>query len=137
MNKIVLDTNCILSFLKNRNEGQFEKMGQLFERISNLQLEAFVIGHVISEVVFVLGSLYSADKKSIHKIITGLLENPGVSFESGYFPRRIFGLWPKSFKDYGDAVIAAAAYELGLEVATFDTSFHKELSKQNIKSYLL
>lgn len=136
MKKILLDTNCILSYLKNRNEFQFKKMGELFLQISNLELEAFLIGHVISEVIFVLENLYGANRKDIHKILTGLLANPGVSFESGYFPERIFEIWPSSFKDYGDAVIASAAYELNLEVATFDASFQKELSKYRIKSYM-
>lgn len=137
MNRIILDTNCVLSYLKNRDQFQFDQMLILFEKISNLQLEATVIGHVISELVFVLSHIYSAEKRDIQNIVTGLLRNPGIHFEQGFYPKKIFEFWPDKIKDYGDAVIASAAFELKLEIVTFDSSFHKNLSKLHIKSHLI
>ena len=55
----------------------------------------------------------------------------------GYFPETIFTFWPDSIRDYGDAVLAAAAKELTLPIYTFDKRFAKYLDKLNIEFTLL
>jgi len=51
-------------------------------------------------------------------------------------PPRIIGfplnINPKPFKEFGDAVIAAAAKVLGLPVYTFDRSFQRKLKRASI-----
>lgn len=85
MKSIVLDTNCLLSFLKNRNERQFSVMGSIFRRISDPELEGIITGHAVSELVFVIKNVYHVTGPQIHDILTDILDNHGVRFLEGYY----------------------------------------------------
>ncbi|PJZ68271.1 twitching motility protein PilT [Leptospira perolatii] len=130
--KLILDTNCYLSFLNQRNQEQHQKMVSFWERISRLEYEVILTSHNISEIVFVFKSIYSVEQKEIHQIIQDLMANPGVLFEPAYYPETILSLWPKHIKDYGDAVLAAASKTLEAKIATFDQGFIKSLKKLHI-----
>ncbi|PJZ48785.1 type II toxin-antitoxin system VapC family toxin [Leptospira saintgironsiae] len=130
--KLILDTNCYISFLNKRNQEQHEKMVSFWERISRLEYEIILTSHNISEIVFVFKSIYSVEQKEINQIIQDLIANPGVSFEPAYYPETILSLWPKHIKDYGDAVLAAASRTLEAKIVTFDQEFSKSLKKLNL-----
>lgn len=132
MKSIVLDTNCLLSFLKNRNERQYHVMGSVFRRISDVELEGIITGHAVSELVFVMENVYHASRPQIHDVLTGLLDNPGVRFLEGYYIDLVLKLWPGHIKDYGDAIIASCAEKHGFEVMTFDEAFARSLKKCGI-----
>lgn len=133
--KLILDTNCYISFLNKRNQEQHEKMVLFWERISRLEYEVILTSHNISEIVFVFKSIYSIEQKEINQIVQDLLANPGVTFEAGYYPEMILSLWPKSIKDYGDAVLAAASKVLEARIVTFDQEFIKSLKKLSMDSF--
>ncbi|TGL60524.1 type II toxin-antitoxin system VapC family toxin [Leptospira sarikeiensis] len=132
--KLILDTNCYISFLNKRNPEQHDKMVSLWEKVSRLEYEVILTSHNISEIVFVFKSIYSVPQEDIHRIIQDLLINPGVNFEPAYFPEIVLSIWPKNIKDYGDAVLAGAAKFFGAGVLTFDREFSKSLKKLNIPS---
>lgn len=131
--KLILDTNCYISFLNQRNREQHGKMVSFWERVSRLECEVLLTSHNISEIVFVFKSIYSVDQKEINQIIHDLIANPGVSFEPAYFPETILSLWPNHIKDYGDAVLAAGGKELEAKIVTFDREFSKSLKKLNLE----
>jgi predicted nucleic acid-binding protein len=135
--KLILDTNCYISFLNQRNLEQHIKMVSLWEKVSRLECEVVLTSHNISEIVFVFSSFYSVDQTKINQLVKDLLSNPGVSFDAGYFPDLIFKFWPRHIKDYGDAVFAAASHTLEAKIVTFDRDFSKALKKLNMESYPL
>jgi predicted nucleic acid-binding protein len=110
--KLILDTNCYISFLNKRNEQQHQKMVEFWEAVSRAEFEVIVISHNLTEISFVFQSIYNIDKSKIKTILSDLLQNPGVHYECGYFPELIFSIWQKQIKDYGDAVLAAASISL-------------------------
>ena len=48
----IIDTNCLLSFVTDRNPIQNECMAAVFERAAKLEEEILVISNVITEFVY-------------------------------------------------------------------------------------
>ncbi|WP_249262301.1 type II toxin-antitoxin system VapC family toxin [Leptospira alexanderi] len=135
--KLILDTNCYISFLNQRNLEQHTKMVLLWEKVSRLEYEVILTSHNITEIVFVFKSIYAVEQSKLNQIVKDLLINPGVTYESAYYPELILQLWPKSIKDYGDAVLAAASQLLEAQIVTFDQDFSKSLKKLSLLPFHL
>jgi len=130
--KVILDTNCYISFISKRHAGQHAKMVDLMDAVSRMELEVLLTGHNFTEIVFVMESVYKRPVREIKGMLVDLLRNPGIYFEAAHFPEALFRLWPEIIKDYGDAVLAAAAYMLDAKVFTFDEAFARALRKQGL-----
>jgi predicted nucleic-acid-binding protein len=129
----LIDANCLVSFLTRRNLAQTAKMERVFQHVADQSLQLTLIGHVISETVFVLQKIYEFKEERVAAMVRDLLASPGIHFHPGYFPERVLSLWPTLVHDYGDAVVAAAATELDSSVLTFDQTFIRELSHARIR----
>jgi len=130
--KHVIDTNCLLSFVTDRNLKQNRRMAAVFERASMLEEEIVLVSNVISEFVYVQLSVYKQKEKLVSAMIADLMNHPGVQYHHGFFPETILSLWPGSVPDFGDAVIAAAAKTLEVPVYTFDLAFRRCLERISI-----
>jgi predicted nucleic-acid-binding protein len=76
---IAVDTNVLLRRLLNDNEVQAEKARRLFDA----GVPVLITDIVLVETVWTLkGKRYSAQKDDIVSVITSLLEEPNVVFES-------------------------------------------------------
>lgn len=137
MNSFLIDTNCLISYTTTRNKIQSERIAWYIEDASNLKSEIIIISNVITEFVYTLQSIYKVDSIFINHMLRDLLKNPGIRHQHGYFMNIILSLWPNKIKDYGDAVLAAAAFELKIPALTFDKPFSKQLSLINIPHKLL
>ncbi len=137
MLKIILDTNCLLAFVTDRNKKQTEIIYGIFEKALNSELTIYIISNVITEFVYVMDKIYNIKNEEINEIVRDLIETPNVEFHPGYFPDIIFKIWPQKIKDYGDAVLSAASIQLSVPVYTFDKKFSKQLSETGCKSVLL
>ncbi|MCC5813956.1 MAG: PIN domain-containing protein [Leptospira sp.] len=135
MNSVLVDTNCILSFLIERDESQHKKMVKFWNDVADLKYQAMIIPHTISEVVFVLQSIYNLKDVTIKEIITDLSENPGVTILESFSIYAVLEIWPEKVKDYGDAILAQAGKELSIPIATFDKKFISEFNKLGIKIF--
>ncbi|OHD73838.1 MAG: hypothetical protein A2V99_15135 [Spirochaetes bacterium RBG_16_67_19] len=127
--KHVIDTNCLLSFVTDRNLKQNRRMAAVFERASILEEEVVLVSNVISEFVYVQLSVYKQKEKLVSAMIADLVNHPGVQYHHGFFPETILSLWPGFVPDFGDAVIATAAKTLGIPVYTFDLAFRRCLER--------
>ena len=133
MKKIVIDTNCLLSFVTNRNSEQQEKVSNLFHEAGQLKTVILCHHHVVSEFVFVLSSVYETDKEKIQEILSDLIVMPGVMTVSEVNLQTVLSLWPAIIADYGDAIIAAYSKNTkGTAVATFDKKFSKAMQRAGV-----
>jgi len=133
MKKIVIDTNCLLSFVTDRNAEQQEKVFKLFHEASQLKVVVLCHHHVISEFVFVLSSVYGTDAEKIHAILSDLIVMPGIMSISEVDMQTVLSLWPAVISDYGDAILAAYSKNTkGTAVATFDKKFSKAMIRAGI-----
>ncbi len=137
MNSFLIDANCLISYVTDRNPAQTAKIAGIFEDASNLKCEIYIISNVITEFVYTLQTVYGQDPKFISKMLSDLLANPGIEYTHTYNIDLLFNLWLGKIKDYGDAVIASASVELGIPVITFDRDFSKQLSSSRISNKLL
>ncbi len=137
MSNYLIDTNCLISYTTTRNKKQTEKISEYIEDASNIKSEIIIISNIITEFVYTLQSVYKVDSKYISEMLVDVFNNPGIKYHHGYFISQILALWPAIIKDYGDAVLAAAASELNITILTFDKPFSKQLSNTNIPYELI
>ncbi|MDG6026826.1 MAG: PIN domain-containing protein [Candidatus Brocadia sp.] len=137
MNSFLIDANCLISYTTTRSKIQSERISEYIENASNFQAEIIIISNIITEFVYTLQSIYKVDSIFINHMLRDLLKNPGLKHQEGYFMSTILSLWPDKIKDYGDAVLAAAAFELKIPILTFDKPFSKQMSLINIPYKLL
>ncbi|MCW5207068.1 PIN domain-containing protein [Desulfobulbus sp. F5] len=135
MKKVILDTNCLLSFVTDRNLEQQEKVSKLFQEAVQLKTVILCHHHVISEFVFVLSSVYGTAAEKIHTILSDLVVMPGIVPVAEVNIKTVLSLWPALIPDYGDAVLAALCKDSkGTAVATFDRKFQKAMKYAGILS---
>lgn len=137
MSEFLIDTNCLLSYVTDRDKAQSDKMYELFNSAVKFENKIYIISNVLTEFVYVLDKVYQVDKKIISKMIRDLLKMPGIEHIQQYTPAEILKLWPHLISDYGDAVIAAASKELNYPVYTFDKKFYNQLRKIGLRTKLL
>ncbi len=137
MNSFLVGTNCLISYTTTRSKIQSEKISGYIEDASNFQAEIIIISNIFTEFVYTLQSIYKVDSIFINHMLCDLLKNPGIKHQQGYFMDTILSVWPDKIKDYGDVVLAAAAFELKIPVLTFDKPFSRQLSLINIPYKLL
>ena len=99
--KHVIDTNCLLSFVTDRNLEQNRRMAAVFERASRLEEEIVLVSNVISEFVYVQLSVYGQKERLVSDMIADLMNHPGVQYHHGFFPQTILSLWPGSMATSG------------------------------------
>ena len=128
MKKVIIDTNILISFLTDRNLSQQDIAAKLFNDAVALKKEILCQQEVLSELVYVLNSVYKVSKEDIHDLLAEFTKLPGVEITSSLNFDVVLQLWPEHVSDYGDAVIAALCRKTKKSsIATFDQKFITEL----------
>ena len=121
MKQIIIDTNCLISFITDRNLTQQQKVARLLIDATKLKQIILCHHHVISEFVYVLSSVYQISDQTIRDMITDLIAMPGVELVTDININTILSYWPNHISDYGDAVLAAHCKNCKrTAIATFD-----------------
>lgn len=135
MKKVIIDTNCLLSFVTDRNVAQQEKVSKLFHDAAQLKAVILCPHHVISESIFVLSSVYGTEAEKIHSILSDLIVMPGIVTTGEVSIKTVLSLWPSLIPDYGDAVVAAICKDSkGTAVVTFDKKFRTAMKAAGIQT---
>ncbi len=133
MKKIIIDTNCLISYVSNRNPGQQEKIAPLFQKASRLKTILVCHHHVVSEFVYVLTGVYAMQTENVQQMVADLVSMPGVTYTSDVDMQSLLSLWPESIPDYGDAVLAAYCQKTkGTRIASFDKKFNSALTRAGL-----
>ena len=136
MKEVLVDTNVLLSFLTDRDEGQQQQAAALFRGAAD-RVHALVIhSNALVEMVYVLTRIYKVDPLIAARSVSSLLEMPGVVPVAGMPWNLVLARWPQVIPSLGDAIVAAVAYEGRYDaVATFDGGLRKKLARQGSTSY--
>lgn len=129
MKKVLLDTNTLLSFFTDRNERQRNDIARLFQEALNGEVEIILHHHVLSEMIFTLLNVYQEKPERASEVLLDTIEHPGVALESEIRWPAVVQMWPSSFRDFDDAILAAVAKERACPVFTFDKAFGKQLQR--------
>lgn len=133
MKKYVIDTNCLISFVTDRNTDQQQRMAAVLEAASQLRCTLICPQHVLTEFVFVMDRVYQISKPVIGATIRDFVSMPGIEIRHEIDFSTILTLWPTAVPDFGDAIVAAVCKSIkGSAVITFDTKFKASLRKAGI-----
>lgn len=133
MTGVLLDANAIVSFLTDRHAVQRRKVHALFESAVRNGVSVSIPRHAVSETVFVLHDIYEIAASRVNDMLRALMEVPGVEIAPDPPLDEVLEVWPSLARDYGDAVILAAAKRTGFSVLTFDEAFIKIIKRQGIR----
>lgn len=127
MKKYVVDTNCLISYVTDRNPKQQEEMSDYFEDATDLKSQLVILSSVVLEFISVLSDVYNIEDVKTAELLYALYKTPGIMVESYCDLPAILSIWPNKVQDYGDAVLAAYARDNRVSVITFDKVFQKQL----------
>lgn len=116
MAKNLIDTNLIIRFLVNDDPQKVSRVEKLLREKTNQNI---LLDTVIAEIIWVLSSYYSLDKKEVVEKIRALIHVDTVECNA-FLINRALSLWEKTAISYIDAYLGAVA-ELGnMTLYTYD-----------------
>jgi len=116
MAKNLIDTNLIIRFLVNDDPQKVSRVEKLLREKTNQNI---LLDTVIAEIIWVLSSYYSLDKKEVVEKIRALIHVDTVECNA-FLINRALSLWEKTLISYIDAYLGAVA-ELGnMTLYTYD-----------------
>ena len=128
MKTYIIDTNALISFVTDRNLQQQAIISEIFE--ASAQLKALILCHqiVLTEFVYVMDKVYRIPKIRINHMIGDMIAMPGVRVVHEIDFKSLLKVWPETFSDFADAIIASVSKGCkGRIVVTFDQKFSKAL----------
>jgi predicted nucleic-acid-binding protein len=125
--KYIIDTNTLISFVTDRNPDQQQKIAPLFESAANLKALILCHQYVLTEFIYVMDRVYQVPKEEIRRIITDLVDMPGIEVINEIDFTVVLSCWPDPIPDFGDAVIASVSKIRKSAIVTFDRKFAKNL----------
>ncbi|MGA2262442.1 MAG: PIN domain-containing protein [Acidobacteriota bacterium] len=136
MNRIVIDTNIVISFLTNRSLEQQALAAKLFEGASAGKHELLLQQIVITEVVYVLRNLYRRTVEEVAASVRDLIELPGIVVLDKMPWGDLCDLWPREIEEYADAALVAVTRSGRHDyLATFDLKLRKRLKALGVSPY--
>ena len=136
MKRYVIDTNALISFVTDRNPGQQQKVGPLFESAAHLKVAILCHQHVLTEFIYVMDRIYGVPKDAIKRMIGDLIEMPGIEVVHDVDFKIVLSYWPDPISDFGDAVIASVSKTIkGSAIVTFDRKFADHLKSLGLNSH--
>lgn len=137
MTNYFIDTNCLISYLTDRNPEQQNRIASYFEDAAILKHRITVIQNVITEFVYVFIRVYKMKPEEIREIILDLINTPGMRIEQSFPAPAFLHLWPGYIEDYGDALLVAAVQTSRGVLLTFDRKLRKSCARLNIFTEVL
>jgi predicted nucleic-acid-binding protein len=118
---IGLDTNVVVRYLTQDDTKQSPSATRLMEKALSADEPGFISLVVLAEIVWVLVSLYDADRAGVERVVSGLLTTEQLRIESAELVWRAKRRYEGSKADFSDALIAECAVAAGCKRAvTFD-----------------
>jgi len=130
---IGLDTNVLVRYIAQDDAAQSPKASTLIESLT-VDEPGYVTQVALVEVVWVLSSLYAADRDQIAKVVEGLLRTKELSVEAAETIWKALRVFTSSKADFADCLIERACHGAHCEyTATFDAKAAKSAGLRLIK----
>ncbi|OZI60753.1 PIN domain-containing protein [Bordetella genomosp. 11] len=117
---IGLDTNVLVRYIAQDDATQSAKATALIESLKE-DSQGFVTHVVLVEVVWVLSSLYSADRGQIANVVENILRTKVLSVQSAETVWKALRVFASSKADFADCLIERVCHDAHCDyTATFD-----------------
>jgi predicted nucleic-acid-binding protein len=121
----LLDTNLVVRHLVQGNEPNAAIAARQFAACDRGEITLVLLPTVLAECVFVLESFYEHDRGDIARVLTALLNSPGIEFSEGAVHVDALERYRRSKLHFVDCLLAATAAAEDIPVATLDREFRK------------
>lgn len=135
MRSVLADTNLLLSLITDRDAAQQEAAVHLFEAAAARRTLTVLHQQVLTEMVYVLRTVYERPDREAALALEKLLGLPGTEIVDAVPWHRLLRLWPSEVGEFPDAILAAVALETRAEVATFDRRLATRLKRLGVVTY--
>lgn len=136
MMRVGLASNVVLAFVTDRDARQQEGAADLPAAATAGDLVVFVHQQVVTESVYVLGNLYGVDAARVRATLRDLLTLPGVVTEDRVPWPSVWETWPRPYRDFGDACLAACAARGHIDrIATLDRTFASRRRRRGLSTW--
>jgi len=121
----LVDTNIIVRHLVSDHEKHAKIADDLFAACDRGEITLVILPVVLAECLYVLKSFYQHGRADVARVLSVLIESPGIELSDLTVHIDALGRYAKSKLHYVDCVIAAHAVAEKIPVATFDADFKK------------
>jgi predicted nucleic-acid-binding protein len=124
-NSILLDTNIIIRFLMRDNEEHFLIAEEFFMNLEEGKKSAILLEIIVSEIIYVLKSVYKHDKSFIKEQLKLLFVYEKLHVENQLIVSEALEVYVKKNIDFADAILCAKKNLEGYKVMSFDKDIKK------------
>jgi predicted nucleic-acid-binding protein len=122
---IGLDTNVLVRYFAQDDEAQSAQASTLIEALTP-ENAGFISHIVLVELVWVMQSLYQADRATIAKIIQTILSVPSLHVDNSEVVQKALRVYAETSADFADCLIAKLADAASCKkTVTFDVKAAK------------
>jgi len=121
----LLDTNVLVRFLLDDDPHQSPRAVALMKRLELKKESAWLEESVLAETVWVLEKGYAVPRSEIARLLTTILELPGIRCRSRRAMLEALTRFSTTTCDIIDCLLAACARSRGLTVYSFDQDFKR------------
>lgn len=131
MDKKIIDTNLIVSYLVDDEPNLYKKARDFFDLVKLGKIKAVLEQAIFTETVSILTELYEVPRNKICNTLTGLLEYKGIyNFEKETLIEALI-LYAQTNLSIVNCIIVAKAKLQNIEIETFDQELTQHYLNQN------
>ena len=120
-----MDANILLRFLRDDHREYSRKAQTLIARANAGELLLDVSAVTVAEVFYALKAAYQIDRRTAAGTLAGVLNTPAFRLQEPQRIRDALARVQSANVDFGDAYLAATAFETHTGVASFDHDLEK------------
>jgi predicted nucleic acid-binding protein len=120
-----LDANILVRFLRNDHKDFSPRAAAFIQQANDGKITLHLSAVTVAEIFYVLKAAYKVPRRTAAQTLASVLNTPAFQLAE---PLRVLDALARvqaANVDFGDAYIAAAAVENGIDVASFDSDLDK------------
>ena len=125
MQRLLLDANVLIRFLRADHAQHFKRAKALFEKTEAGEVQLVLLDAVVAEVVYVLSSVYGVKRPELAQALRPFLFHGGIECPGALVLEDALARFVAKKVDFMDAYLAAQAKAMGVPVGSFDKDFRK------------
>ena len=125
-NRVYADTNLFIRFFTGDPDNQAQESRKFLDQVSRGKYELFICDLIVTEIIYVLESIYHLDRNEVVEKILAIAETDNTIIENRQVILGALDLYEEKNIDFIDAYLASHSVKNNCDtVFTFDKDFRK------------